>query len=68
MAGKIIFRNPLASFKVDWADLWIRIVFFVYYKAWGVFFPFQNKIWVNPQELFTKLTEISGIEFKKLLK
>ena len=33
------------------------------YKAWGNFFPYQNKIWSNPQEFFTKLTEISGIEY-----
>ena len=33
------------------------------YKAWGTFFPYQNKIWTNPQEFFTKLTEISGIEY-----
>ena len=33
------------------------------YKAWGTFFPYQNKIWSNPQEFFTKLTEISGIEY-----
>ena len=33
------------------------------YKAWGTFFPFQNQIWANPQEFFTKLTEISGIEY-----
>ena len=36
------------------------------YKAWGTFFPFQNKIWNNPQEFFTKLTEISGIEYKSI--
>ena len=36
------------------------------YKAWGTFFPFQNKIWANPQEFFTKLTEISGIEYKTI--
>jgi len=36
------------------------------YKAWGTFFPFQNKIWSNPQEFFTKLTEISGIEYKSI--
>jgi hypothetical protein len=33
------------------------------YKAWGTFFPYQNKIWSNPQEFFTKLTEISGIKY-----
>ena len=33
------------------------------YKAWGTFFPYQNQIWSNPQEFFTKLTEISGIEY-----
>jgi len=33
------------------------------YKAWGTFFPYQNKIWTNPQEFFAKLTEISGIEY-----
>ena len=36
------------------------------YKAWGTFFPFQNQIWTNPQEFFTKLTEISGIEYKNI--
>jgi len=36
------------------------------YKAWGTFFPFQNQIWANPQEFFTKLTEISGIEYKSI--
>jgi len=36
------------------------------YKAWGTFFPFQNQIWTNPQEFFTKLTEISGIEYKSI--
>lgn len=33
------------------------------YKAWGTFFPYQNKIWSNPQEFFAKLTEISGIQY-----
>jgi hypothetical protein len=36
------------------------------YKAWGTFFPYQNQIWANPQEFFTKLTEISGIEYKSV--
>jgi len=36
------------------------------YKAWGTFFPYQNKIWTNPQEFFAKLTEISGIEYKSI--
>jgi len=36
------------------------------YKAWGTFFPYQNRIWNNPQEFFTKLTEISGIEYKSI--
>ena len=36
------------------------------YKAWGTFFPFQNKIWKNAEEFFTKLTEISGIEYKSI--
>ena len=36
------------------------------YKAWGTFFPYQNRIWSNPQEFFTKLTEISGIEYKSI--
>jgi hypothetical protein len=36
------------------------------YKAWGTFFPFQNKIWVNPQEFFAKLNKISGIEYKSI--
>lgn len=33
------------------------------YKAWGTFFPFQNKIWANSEEFFAKLTEISSIEY-----
>ena len=33
------------------------------YKAWGTFFPYQNKIWKNAEEFFIKLTEISGIEY-----
>jgi hypothetical protein len=37
-----------------------------HYKAWGTFFPYQNKIWSNPQEFFAKLTEISGIEYKSI--
>lgn len=36
------------------------------YRAWGTFFPFQNQIWTNPQEFLTKLTEISGIEYKSI--
>jgi len=36
------------------------------YKAWGTFFPYQNKIWSNPQEFLAKLTEISGIEYKSI--
>ena len=36
------------------------------YKAWGTFFPYQNRIWTNPQEFFAKLTEISGIEYKSV--
>jgi len=36
------------------------------YKAWGTFFPFQNQIWANSTEFFTKLTEISGIEYKSI--
>jgi len=36
------------------------------YKAWGTFFPYQNKIWNNPQEFFAKLNEISGIEYKSI--
>jgi len=36
------------------------------YKAWGSFFPFQNQIWSNPQEFFTKLTEISEIKYKSI--
>jgi len=36
------------------------------YKAWGTFFPYQNRIWSNPQEFFIKLTEISGIEYKSI--
>jgi len=36
------------------------------YKAWGTFFPFQNRIWNNPQEFLSKLTEISGIEYKSI--
>jgi hypothetical protein len=33
------------------------------YKAWGTFFPLNNKIWSNPQEFFTYLQEKSGIEY-----
>jgi hypothetical protein len=33
------------------------------YKAWGTFFPLNNKIWTNPQELFTYLQKKSGIEY-----
>lgn len=36
------------------------------YKAWGTFFPFQNRIWSNAKEFFTKLTEISEIEYKSI--
>jgi hypothetical protein len=36
------------------------------YKVWGTFFPYQNRIWTNPQEFLTKLTEISGIEYKSI--
>jgi hypothetical protein len=36
------------------------------YKAWGTFFPYQNRIWKNAEEFFTKLTEISGIEYKSI--
>jgi len=36
------------------------------YKAWGTFFPFQNKIWTSPQEFFAKLSELSGIEYKSI--
>jgi hypothetical protein len=36
------------------------------YKAWGTFFPFQNRIWSNAEEFFTKLAEISGIEYKSI--
>jgi hypothetical protein len=38
------------------------------YKAWGTFFPYQNKIWNNAEEFLTKLTEISGIEYKSIRK
>jgi hypothetical protein len=36
------------------------------YKAWGTFFPFQNRVWNNTKEFFAKLTEISGIEYKSI--
>jgi len=36
------------------------------YKAWGTFFPYQNKIWKNSEEFFAKLTEISGIEYRSI--
>jgi len=36
------------------------------YRAWGTFFPYQNKIWSNPREFLAKLTEISGIEYKSI--
>jgi hypothetical protein len=34
-----------------------------HYKAWGTFFPYNNQIWNRPQEFFTKLSEISGIQY-----
>jgi len=36
------------------------------YKAWGTFFPLNNRIWANPQELFTYLAEKSGIEYQTI--
>ena len=36
------------------------------YKAWGTFFPFNNKIWNNIEELFSFLQAKVGIEYKTI--
>lgn len=36
------------------------------YKAWGTFFPLNNKVWVNATEFFTYLNKVSGIEYKTI--
>ena len=38
------------------------------YKAWGAFFPFNNKIWSNIEELFSFLQAKVGIEYKSIAK
>ena len=38
------------------------------YKAWGTFFPFNNKIWTNIEELFSFLEAEIGIEYKSIAK
>jgi hypothetical protein len=36
------------------------------YKAWGTFFPFNNKIWTNIEELFSFLQAKVGLEYKTI--
>lgn len=36
------------------------------YKAWGTFFPLNNKVWGNANEFFAYLNKISGIEYKTI--
>jgi hypothetical protein len=36
------------------------------YKAWGTFFPLNNKIWSNIEELFSFLQVEIGIEYKTI--
>ena len=36
------------------------------YKAWGTFFPLNNRIWKNIGEFFDFLKQISGIEYKTI--
>ena len=36
------------------------------YKAWGTFFPLNNRIWKNVGEFFKFLNQISGIEYKTI--
>ena len=36
------------------------------YKAWGTFFPLNNKIWENSREFFTFLQTKTGIEYKTI--
>ena len=38
------------------------------YKAWGTFFPFNNKIWSNVEELFSFLEVEIGIEYVSIAK
>jgi hypothetical protein len=36
------------------------------YKAWGTFFPLNNRIWKNTEEFFEILTQDFGIEYKTI--
>ena len=36
------------------------------YKAWGTFFPLNNKIWSNIEELLCYLEAKIGIEYKSI--
>ena len=36
------------------------------YKAWGTFFPLNNKIWENTTEFFDFLKQISEVEYKSI--
>ncbi len=36
------------------------------YKAWGTFFPLNNRIWTNTEEFFDFLKQISGVEYKSI--
>ena len=38
------------------------------YKAWGTFFPFNNKIWSNVEELLGFLQAKVGIDYKSIAK
>ena len=38
------------------------------YKAWGTFFPLNNRIWANTEEFFSFLQQISGIEYVSISK
>jgi hypothetical protein len=36
------------------------------YKAWGTFFPLNNKIWSNVEELFSFLEAKIGLQYKTM--
>jgi len=36
------------------------------YKAWGTFFPLNNRVWKNTEEFFSYLEAKSGIEYKTI--
>ena len=36
------------------------------YKAWGTFFPLNNRIWKNVGEFFELLKQDFGIEYKSI--